>query len=35
MGGKQRVLDRAELDDHDGIVAAILDLDAQRIAASG
>ena len=33
LAGKRRVVSRAEFDDDDGIVAAILALDAERIAA--
>jgi hypothetical protein len=34
LAGKRRVVRRAEFDDDDGIVAAILALDAERVAAN-
>jgi hypothetical protein len=35
LAGKQRVVERAELDDDEAVVAAILQADAERIAVAG
>jgi hypothetical protein len=32
LAGKQRVIERAEFDDFDGVVATIMQVDAERIA---